>query len=47
MNNAVFELIRRITPILRRHRPDADAALRRETVNRFLTDGSGKIRTDL
>jgi len=42
----IFELIRRITPILRRRRPDADAALRREIVNRYLTDWRGRIRTD-
>lgn len=42
----VFQLIYRITPCLRRHRPDADLALRREIVDRYLTDWRGRIRTD-
>ena len=39
----VFQLICRIVPALRRHRPDPDLALRREVVSRYLTDWRGSI----
>ncbi len=42
----VFELLCRINPFMRRRRPDAELALRREIVDRYLTDWRGVVRTD-
>ncbi|HXU06225.1 MAG TPA: hypothetical protein VN903_34960 [Polyangia bacterium] len=42
----VFQLICRITPSLRRRRSDSELALRREIVNRYLTDWRGRVRAD-
>ncbi len=42
----VLQLICRITPILRRHRPNPELALRREVVDRYLTDWRGRVRSD-
>ena len=42
----VFQLICRIVPAMRLHRPDAELQLRREVVNRYLTDWRGRVRTD-